>query len=161
MQKKVVISFNKVDEPYGWMGNMSNFKVSYEGKIWLTTEALFQAMRFEGSPEIQEKIRVQKSPMAAKMVAKTKEYQHLKTVVAMSERDLENMRICIGLKLEQHPALKEKLKKTANFEIYEDIGKRNGERHLFWGAKLIEGEWIGKNWMGKIWMDKRAELLKE
>ena len=27
----VVISFTKVDLPYGWMGNMSPFKVVYDG----------------------------------------------------------------------------------------------------------------------------------
>ncbi len=160
MQKKIVISFNKVDEPYGWMSNMSPFKVNYQGKIWPTTEALFQAMRFENNPEIQEMIRVQKSPMSAKMVAKKTEYKKLKTVEATSEKDLDNMRICIGLKLDQHPQLKEKLKKTGNFEIYENIAKRKGKRHLFWGAELVDGEWMGKNWMGKIWMEKRDELLK-
>ncbi len=156
-----MISFNEVNQPYGWMSNMSNYRVYYQGKIWPTTEALFQAMRYEGSPEIQELIRVQKSPIAAKMKAKKTEYQHLKTVVAMSEKDLENMRFCIGLKLEQHPELKVKLKKTGSFEIYENIGNRKGARHLFWGGKLVESEWIGQNWMGKIWMEKRAELLNE
>jgi predicted NAD-dependent protein-ADP-ribosyltransferase YbiA (DUF1768 family) len=35
-----------VEEEYGWLGNMSPHPVKYEGKWWLTAEALFQALRF-------------------------------------------------------------------------------------------------------------------
>jgi predicted NAD-dependent protein-ADP-ribosyltransferase YbiA (DUF1768 family) len=54
--------------------------------------------------------------------------------------------------------IKVETNKTKEFEIIEDIGIRNGERHLFWGAKKVNGEWIGKNIMGKLWMEIREEL---
>jgi predicted NAD-dependent protein-ADP-ribosyltransferase YbiA (DUF1768 family) len=79
----------------------------------------------------------------------------------MSEKDAENMKMCVRLKVEQNHLLKEKLIKTKEFELIEDIGIRNGERHLFWGAKKVNGEWIGKNTMGKIWMEIREELKKK
>ena len=41
------ISFTKVSLPFGWLGNMSPFPILYEGKEWKTTEALFQALRFD------------------------------------------------------------------------------------------------------------------
>jgi predicted NAD-dependent protein-ADP-ribosyltransferase YbiA (DUF1768 family) len=64
-----IIAFTKVKLPYGWLGNMSPFPIEHDGKTWRTTEALFQALRFEDE-EIRELIREQKSPMAAKMMAK-------------------------------------------------------------------------------------------
>jgi predicted NAD-dependent protein-ADP-ribosyltransferase YbiA (DUF1768 family) len=58
-----------VDLPYGWLGNMYASPVRYNGEIWKTSEALFQALRFEDL-EIRALIRNEKSPMGAKMKAK-------------------------------------------------------------------------------------------
>jgi len=155
MENKEVISFTKVDLPYGWLGNMSPYKVTYEEKEWLTVEALFQSLRFDDI-EKKEIIRKEKSPMGAKMKAKS--FKNKLAIQPMSEKDVENMKMCVRLKVEQNHLLKEKLIKTKEFEIIEDIGIRNGERHLFWGAKKVNGEWIGKNIMGKLWMEIREEL---
>ena len=38
--------FNGVNEPNGWMGNMAPYPIPYNGQVWLTSEALFQSMRF-------------------------------------------------------------------------------------------------------------------
>ena len=46
-------------------------------------------------------------------------------------------------------------------KIVENIGDRNGVRHLFWGMKKVNGEWIGENTMGKILMDLREEYKEE
>jgi predicted NAD-dependent protein-ADP-ribosyltransferase YbiA (DUF1768 family) len=48
---------------------MSPFPIRHAGKLWRTAEALFQALRFE-HVAIQEAIRQEQSPMAAKFVAK-------------------------------------------------------------------------------------------
>ena len=147
------IWFSKVAEENGWMGNMAPYIIKYEGKEWRTSEALFQSMRFEDE-SIKEIIRLEKSPMAAKM--KAKKFRDQMVVIPMSEKDVENMRMCVRLKLEQHPELKEDLIATGNETIYENIGKRNGERHKFWGAKkLSDNEGDGFNMMGKILMDLR------
>ena len=63
------ISFTKVALPYGWLGNMSPHPVTYNEEVWRTTEALFQALRFN-DPSIQKEIRDEKSPMGAKLKAK-------------------------------------------------------------------------------------------
>jgi predicted NAD-dependent protein-ADP-ribosyltransferase YbiA (DUF1768 family) len=47
MKMNEVIGFTKVDLPYGWMGNMAAYPLKYENKVWLTSEALFQALRFD------------------------------------------------------------------------------------------------------------------
>ena len=149
------ITFTKVDLPYGWLGNMSSFPIKYDGKVWRTTEALFQALRFEDD-EIREAIRAEKSPMGAKM--KAKKNKDMMSTIPMSKEDVENMRLCVKLKLEQHEPIRFRLKATGSSLIIEDIGKRNGERHKFWGAKSENGKWVGENMMGKIWMELREQL---
>jgi ribA/ribD-fused uncharacterized protein len=152
------IWFSKVAEEYGWMGNMAPYPIQYEGKIWRTSEALFQSMRYEDD-SIKEIIRLEKSPMAAKM--KAKKYRDKMLVVPMSDEDVENMRICVRAKFEQKIKLKSALIATGDSPIYENIGNRNGERHKFWGAKkLSENEGDGFNMMGQILMDLRVEFMK-
>ncbi len=159
MNKKiVVIEFTKVDLAYGWLGNMYAAPIQFEGKEWLTSEALFQALRYD-SEEIREAIRKEKSPMGAKMKAKS--FKSEMKVVPMSSEDVENMKKVVRIKFNQHLVLKSKLKIKGEHDLVENIGNRNGERHLFWGMKKVNGEWIGNNLMGKILMEIREEMKNE
>ena len=158
MEKKVVIiEFSKVDESYGWLGNMYGSPIKYKDIEWKTSEALFQALRFEDEG-IKELIRCEKSPMGAKMKAKGNKNKMV--VEPMSEKDIENMKMVVKLKFDQNPVLKSKLKITGEHIIVENIGNRKGERHFFWGMKKINGEWKGNNMMGKILMELRKELIE-
>jgi ribA/ribD-fused uncharacterized protein len=154
---KKAITFTKTKLPFGWLGNMSAFPIEHEGKTWRTAEALFQALRFDDE-EIREEIRSQKSPMAAKFVAKRNVDKMI--VEQLSEQDIHNMTIVVGLKAEQHPELKDMLLDTGNLPIIEDCTRR-GKRGsgLFWGAILKhDGVWEGKNTLGVIWMALRSSL---
>lgn len=157
VKKVVVIEFTKVDMPWGWLGNMYASPIKFNGKNWLTSEALFQALRFDDE-EIREIIRGEKSPMGAKMKAKGNKSKMV--IEPMSERDIENMKMVVRLKFEQNEVLKSKLKLSGEHVIVENIGVRNGERHLFWGMKKVNGEWIGNNMMGKILMEIRKEFIE-
>ena len=152
-----VVEFTKVGLEYGWLGNMFSSSIQEGGKIWLTSEALFQSKRFN-DPGIKEIIRMEKSPMGAKMKAK-KNKDHM-VVVPMSEEDVEIMRSVVKMKFDQNPVLKSRLKSLKGKVIVENIGSRKGERHLFWGARLVNGEWEGQNMMGRILMDLRDEYLE-
>lgn len=151
------IAFTKVKLPFGWLGNMSAFPVVFELKEYLTTEALFQALRFTNRPDIQELIRIEKSPMSAKMVAKGK-VELMDENILYSQKDIDNMRLCLRLKLEQHPELKEQLKATGNATIIEDCSNRPHGSGLFWGAEKTENGWNGKNILGVLWMEERNKL---
>lgn len=155
-KKSEVVSFTKVALEYGWLGNMFRSPISEGGEIWLTSEALFQSKRFD-DPMIKELIRNEKSPMRAKMKAKKNQDQMI--IVPRSEEDVELMRKVVKMKFDQNPVLKSKLKELKGRVIVEDIGNRKGDRHLFWGAKLVNDEWVGENWMGTILMDLRDEYL--
>jgi ribA/ribD-fused uncharacterized protein len=148
-----VTSFTKVALPFGWMGNMSPHPVTYNGKNYRTTESLFQCLRVTDET-VAELIRAEKSPMAAKMVAKR--YKESRVVEQGSERDLENMRLCLRLKVDQHPDLKAALLATGDTTIVEDTTNRN--KIDIWGAKLKDGVWVGENVLGKLWMELREKL---
>jgi len=150
-----IIAFTKVALPFGWLGNMAPYPVTYGGKAWRTTEALFQALRFEDE-SIREAIRQEKSPMAAKMVAKRHKSQMV--VVPMGAADLDNMRRALRLKLQAHPALGRQLLATGGARIVEDCSRRPHGSGLFWGAALREGRWVGENWLGRLWEELRASL---
>lgn len=151
-----MIIIGKTKDPHGWLGNMSAYPVIWNNKKYLTTEALFQSLRFNNE-EIIEKIRSEKSPMGAKFTAK--KYKNEMVIVPCSEIDIENMELCLNLKLEFHKELKEKLIATKNDFIVEDCSKRKRGSGLFWGANLENGKWIGENKLGKLWMKIRNNLM--
>ena len=160
-----VIAFTKVKLPYGWLSNMAPFPITYNNLVWRTSEALFQASRFAftfANLDIIEKIRLEPSPMAAKMIAKKHADQMV--VEQLSQLDVDNMRSILKLKLEQHPDLWKELLSTKGSEIIEDCTKRQHGSGLFWGAALQDlgqfaggDQWIGENKLGKLWMEIRDE----
>jgi ribA/ribD-fused uncharacterized protein len=154
--------FRKIKEPNGWMGNMAPYPITYNGQVWLTSEALFQSMRYTDFI-IKHKIRQQKSPMAAKMIAKRHSAYY--TTFPMSPQDIANMEACVLLKFQQHPNLARLLMATGSHPIYEDASNRKGESALFWGAYRDSKNPImpikdkGTNMMGEILMKVRGVLL--
>jgi ribA/ribD-fused uncharacterized protein len=152
--------FGKIKEPNGWMGNMAPYPITYNGQVWLTVEALFQSMRFN-DPLIKEIIRVEKSPMAAKMKAKSQRANYI--IAPMSPQDIANMEACVLLKFQQHPKIARLLMATGNHPIYEDASGRNKPNDLFWGAHRDPRNPImpinGQNMMGEILMKVRGILI--
>lgn len=148
-------TFTKVSLPNGWLGNMAPYPVVYDGVTWKTTEHLFQALRFT-DPNIREDIRLIPSPMGAKLYAKSR--PDAMAIQPLSEQDLDNMRLCLRLKLEQHPTLKTSLLATGTSLIIEDVTARQNRpgNHLFWGMGLqSDGTWKGQNTLGNLWMELR------
>jgi len=153
------ITFTKTTLPYGWMGNMSPYPVTYDNKEWRTTEALFHALRLNEEAD-REKIRMEKSPMGAKFAFKAilKGEDKLR-IQMLSKEDLDNMIMCVRLKLECHPHLKDELLVTGDLPIYEDVTARGRKgNNLFWGALRTQDGWEGKNMLGRIWMMVRSEI---
>lgn len=152
----IEIIIRKVKDPHGHWGNMAPYPVEFRGKVYRTTEALFQALRFEDE-EVKREIREEKSPMSAKFVVK--KHKDRMAVVPKSEADLTNMRVCLKLKVEQHPGLRRLLVASGEALIVEDCTNRQRGSGLFWGAALVGGEWRGENWLGRLWMELRAAIL--
>jgi predicted NAD-dependent protein-ADP-ribosyltransferase YbiA (DUF1768 family)/8-oxo-dGTP pyrophosphatase MutT (NUDIX family) len=152
------ITFTKTKLPYGWLGNMSPYSIRFGEDIYRTSEALFQALRFSDN-SIKALIREEKSPMGAKFIAKARVPQM--TVEPLSEQDVNNMKMCLRLKLSQHMELVNELLNTEDALIIEDVTKRGDKgSNLFWGAMLVDDKWVGKNMLGNIWMELRKDLQK-
>jgi predicted NAD-dependent protein-ADP-ribosyltransferase YbiA (DUF1768 family) len=148
-----IITFKKVSEPYGWLGNMSPFKLTYGDKLWRTAEALFQALRFAEDDSTRNRIWEAKSPMTAKMVSK--QFAGFYAIPPRETQDVANMRMILKLKLDQHPKLAAELKTFQGTTIIEDCTARRSPTSLFWGAAWdasLQG-WVGNNMLGKLWME--------
>ena len=157
MNNEIIVS--KVKEDNGWLSCMSAYQLIYNGKEYRTAEALFQCMRFHQYPDVQEVIRGQKSPMGAKMKArKNRDLLNRSGKWDEAPEDLPWMKECLELKLDQHHDLKQKLIDTGDAKIIEDTTKHNGESAQYWGAKKIDGKWVGKNHLGELWVEIREDL---
>jgi hypothetical protein len=155
------IRFTKSKAPYGWMGNMSRFPVTWNGKTYGSTEHLFQAMRFGLDTELAELVRTEDNPYQAKQVAKANR-EHM-IIEPCSAEDLANMYQCLIAKIRAHDDLKIELMGTIDCHIYEDVTFRGDVgSNLFWGAmKHVDGSWKGKNVVGDLWMKVRDTLLPD
>ena len=151
--------FGAVKGPNGLLGNMAPTPITYKGQEWRTSEALFQAMRFN-DVEIRETIRAKTSPMSAKWAAKAamKARPDAMIVTPQSEADIANMRWILINKFNANKAARTQLMATGDAIIVEDTTKQNGKSSGFWGAKLqADGTWIGGNMMGTLLMELRAK----
>lgn len=137
---------------------MSPHPIEIGDHYFLTSEAFFQFLRFD-DPEIIEEICSQTSPMAAKM--KAKKHKAEMVVVPMSVEDVDNMRLCLRLKLKQNPELRDQLLETGDEPIIEDCTKRPNGSGMFWGMTFKDGEWVGENVLGQLWMELRIQLNAE
>ncbi len=143
------IAFTKVKLEWGFLSNMSPHPVRHEGRLWATTEALFQALRFRNAA-VRDLIWEQKSPMTAKMMAKKHKAEMM--VAPGGDEDLANMRMVLRLKIEQHPSLRKALMETGEAVIIEDCTSR---RASIWGARRVGDKWEGDNLLGKLWVELR------
>lgn len=134
---------------------MAAYPVVYGGVKWPTTEHLFQAMRLPPNHTTIAEMLKSANPMTAKLLAKASAPAFI--VEPMSALDLDNMRLCLRLKLDAHPALRDLLGSSGERRIIEDVTARRGKGSaMFWGAALEpDGTWSGENWLGRLWMELR------
>lgn len=157
---KTILTFTKVNLPWGWLSNMSPHQVSLDEVTWRTAEHLFQALRFAQESPVRALIRAQKSPMGAKMAAKAHAGQMI--VAPRSEEDLAQMRQVLRRKLAQHPDLVAELARSGDALLIEDVTRRPSQAGLFWGvADPLTDRRRGLNWLGRLWMELRDEARGE
>lgn len=157
---EAIISFTRINQPNGWLGNMSRHAISDGDPIvgdirWRTAEAMFQARRFErGSYQFYD-ILDAASPMTAKMIAK-REWKHM-IIAPRSAEDLASMEVVLRAKLRDHPSLRVALNETGEAHIVEDVSARPSPSGLFWGMNCTPRGWVGDNHLGLLWMKLRGE----
>lgn len=151
--KQDLAIFKKTHEQWGEFSNMaSGFPMRINNHVLLSSEALYQALKFTDYPDIQKKIIAERSPMTAKMVAKP--------FKNMIRQDFENKKIifmkwCVRAKLlNNYDKFSKILLASENRIIVEESRRDN-----FWGAKRSDNDnLIGINVLGRILIELREEL---
>lgn len=153
-KKNECITFKSTKGKYGGLSNMApGFPLHIDGVIIKNSEALYQALRFPNSPEIQAKILSFPSPISAKKFGR----EHIeKSRTDWNQNRFKIMKFCLELKLYQNMDTFSKiLLQTNELPIVEftDIDK-------VWGA-TEEGEFYsGTNALGRLLMELRENLRK-
>lgn len=143
---------HKTKERFGELSNMcSGFPIEYDGKLWYSTEALYQCCRFPGRTDLHDQINV-KNAMLAKMKSKPPRAQ---TRADWLDVRVPAMEAVLRLKIDQHlDRITDVLAMTGTMPIVE-----KSRRDVFWGAKQsAPGEITGENVLGLLWMLMREEL---
>lgn len=145
--------FKKTKDVYGGLSNMaSGYLIYINGEKILSSEALYQAMRYPNNPEIQHEILKQKSPMTAKMISK--KYRQLSRS-DWNEVRITIMRWCLRVKLINNwDEFNNLLISTNGKEIVEESNKDD-----FWGAIPSDKNLlVGTNALGRLLMELRGDL---
>jgi len=147
------IVFCRTKEVWGGLSNMAGgFPLCVNGIEVLTTEALYQAMRFPNHPDIQALIIEQRSPMAAKMVGKP--YRKTHNRPDWSDVRVDIMRWCLRVKLVQNEAFRKLLIDTEWRDIIEQ-----SHRDRYWGAVAEDCDILrGGNMIGRLLMELHEDL---
>lgn len=175
-----VIFFYDEGKPYYEFSNFYQSDVNYGGKIWKTSEHLYQAQKFSHNEEFMELIRNADTPAKVYAISNQRKTQYsgkwyvnksiygelkINDVIDKSKQlnisirtDWDSvkddvMRCAVFLKFSQNPNLKALLLNTGNRYIVE-----NSPRDSYWGCGA-DGN--GKNMLGIILMETRARFLSQ
>ena len=142
-------------DPAGEFGELSNrapgYPIRVNGIDFLTTEALFQALKYPADENFQRLLAAQHDPNEAKEMGNS----NSRVRRDWDEIKVQAMRYTVAAKLRAHPKFAQVLTSTGDLDIVE-----MSFRDTFWGAQpdpdyLIM---VGRNTMGKILTLLREEL---
>ncbi|EGN91903.1 hypothetical protein SERLA73DRAFT_191875 [Serpula lacrymans var. lacrymans S7.3] len=151
MPRERIYFYNRED-PYYSFTNFYPSPIKHEGKIYPTSEHLFQSLKFlRDNPEIAEYIRkFSDNPRDAFNEA----HRHNDKVRSDWLRiRIDMMDLVIGHKFRQHKHLKDELQSTGDAELFED-----SPYDAYWG---IGRDGTGENQLGKALERLRTTLREE
>ena len=150
-------------EKYGtsFLSNMYPCSIEFDGLIYQTAEACFQAQKFSPAERVQFTNLTADDEKWDALGRKAKKLGGKNGIRVLSETErtlwnskrLEVMEEVVRCKFTQNADLKKKLLDTGDAEIVEG---RNFRPDYFWGKKLSTNE--GENHLGIILMKIREEL---
>ena len=145
-----VINFYSTKDQYGCFSNFSRHPFELDGKQWLTTEHYFQAQKFPGNEAYQEKIRLEKSPMVAARLGRSRA-QPIRADWEQVKDEL--MKTALLAKFTQNKDILAILLSTGDAQLVEHT-----KNDRYWGDG---GDGSGKNKLGLLLMEVREELRQE
>jgi ribA/ribD-fused uncharacterized protein len=165
-KKNEVCWFIKASDPFGCLSNMFQKdlknKLVVNGMEYRSSEALYQTCRFPDYPELQEKVREQQSPMAAKMV--TKPHRKEKCRHDWDDVRVDVMRWVLRVKLSYNFKQMGAYLKASNNNKFIDksIVEISTKKDKFWGTVDDgNGNLDGINMMGLLLMELRKEYFEK
>lgn len=144
-----MINFYSTKEEYGCFSNFARYPFELDGKEWLTTEHYFQAQKFPGNEAYQEKIRVEKSPMVAARLGRSRAQAIRKDWEQVKD---ELMKQALLAKFSQNEEIRKVLLSTGDAHLVEHT-----KNDRYWGDG---GDGSGKNRLGAILMEVREMLAQ-
>ncbi len=135
---------NKFKDTYAFLNNSYLVDIKWNGKIFSSSEHLYQAQKTE-NPEDIEKIRLASSPKRAKRMGRQIEIRPL-----WDEFKFAAMYVVLLEKFNQNFDLQEQLLNTGD----EELIKNNNHNDVYWG--VCNG--VGINCLGRILMDIRNKI---
>lgn len=143
------IKFYTTRGDHGCFSNFSRHHVFIDGKVWLTSEHYYQAMKFEDE-YYQEMVRETETPREAADLGRN-------PAMPMREDwdDVKDdfMRKVVYAKFTQHIPQQTILLNTGDATLIEHT-----KRDSYWGDG---GDGTGKNMLGKILMETREKIREE
>lgn len=141
---------------FGKLSNMcAGMPVWFDGREWISSEALYQALRYPGLPSIHDAINAQVNSFNAKQAAHSFKDQ---TRSDWNEVKVSIMEQVLRLKAAQHlVTISTELDLTGSRDIVEKSTKDD-----FWGAKPDGfGNLHGSNVLGLLWMIVREMIHRD
>lgn len=152
---KDVVTFRSTKEVFGGLSNMaSGYTIFVNGIRILSSEALYQALKFTNHPEIQNEIISQNSPMTAKMISRKHN--------DLARSDWNDIRIdvmywCLQVKLSQNWDLFSKVLLSTRDKPIVEYSRKD----KIWGAMdLGNNQLEGVNALGRLLMKLRDNMKK-
>ena len=136
------------EKEYYFLSNFSAFAILWKGKLYPTSEHVYQSEKFEDE-KIKEEIRSARSARDAKQIAKKNNDKKRPDWASIKMGIMKNILLA---KVQQYPFIKEKLLESKDKEIIE-----NSPSDSFWGWGPNKD---GQNMLGKLWMEIRFEISK-
>jgi len=146
LERGNVVYFYGVGNENGYCSNFSNHPIEVDGLLFNSVEAFYQYEKFTSNVEIQEAIRLARSPAACKSLAR-RNTQLIRSDWEMVKVDV--MKAGIRYKFSQHSEIREKLLETEGVII------ENAMFDSYWGCGA---EGIGLNMLGRLLVELRDEL---
>ncbi len=134
------------------------FPLRFEGHDYLSSEHLYQSLRFPDYPDIQAEIRGFASPMRAKMT--TRPHRATKSRPDWEDVCVDVMRFCLRLKLNSYRmTFGRLLLSSGDKPIVEAVEESRRNRDDPWSARARGAEiLVGRNTLGILLMELREEL---
>jgi ribA/ribD-fused uncharacterized protein len=151
--------FFRTRDEFGGFSNMHNqYPLELDDFVWPSSEALYQACRFPGRPDIQKAVRESMNSYASKLTA----YEYIDhTRPDWDEVKVKVMEMVLRLKVVCHPV---RIGTLLSLSGERPIVERSSS-DKFWGAvrdyNYGNGILEGQNVLGLLWMLMREELKRD